>query len=363
MPAVSVLMAVYNGERHLNAAIDSILAQTFTDFECVIVDDGSTDRSRAIVEGYADPRIRLIPLKRNEGLSRALNAGLGAVRSPLVARQDADDLAEPTRLARQVAVMREQPDLAILGSQAVAMHEDGTPSGVVWRPVATESILWYSLFDNPFAHTSMMFRTTVIRDELGGFNPKYDPFSQDYALWCDVLARHPFANLPDRLVRYRVHGGSIIGALDEADDEADYRRRFGAIVREIIGRHARRLMQDDDISDADVELLAGFVLGLDADDVERFLALFERLLASFVSRHPGARDSADFRDTLARQFDALAFRIRPWSRRAARGVYAHAVRAHPELRAHLSWARAAALAVFGKEGRGRLSAFRRRFAG
>src|ERR1044071_3222306 len=116
MPAVSVLMAVYNGERHLQAAIDSILAQTFTDFALVIVDDGSTDGSRAIVAGCDDPRIRLIALERNGGLSAALNAGLAAIESPLVARQDADDLSEPDRLARQMAVMRERPDLAILGS-------------------------------------------------------------------------------------------------------------------------------------------------------------------------------------------------------------------------------------------------------
>jgi len=362
MPAVSVLMAVYNGERHLAAAIDSILAQTFRDFELVIVDDGSTDGSRAIAESYRDPRVRLVALERNQGLSYALNEGLRAAASPLVARQDADDLSEPHRLATQIDVMSARPDLAILGSQATALHEDGTTAGVVWRPVETSSILWYSLFDNPFAHTSMVFRTSVIRDELGGFNARYDPFSQDYALWCEVLHRYPFANLPDRLVRYRVHGSSIIGSLDRREDD-DYRQRFERIVHEIIGGHARRLMNGLTISDDEVELLASFVLGLDDQAIERFLTLFERLLDTFVQHHPGATSSEDFLDTLARQFDALAFRITPWSRRSARTMYTHALRRHPALRGHLSWGRALALAVLGKEGRGRLSELRRRLPG
>src|ERR1044071_3871799 len=105
-------MAVYNGERHLAAAIDSILAQTFRDFELVIVDDGSTDGSRAIVEAYRDPRVRLVALERNQGLSHALNEGLRAAASPIVARQDADDLSEPHRLATQIDVMSARPDLA-----------------------------------------------------------------------------------------------------------------------------------------------------------------------------------------------------------------------------------------------------------
>jgi glycosyltransferase involved in cell wall biosynthesis len=307
MPAVSVLMAVYNGERHLAPAIDSILAQTFTDFELIVVDDGSIDGSRTIVEQYGDARIRLLALDRNQGLSHALNAGLRAADSPLVARQDADDLSEPHRLATQVEALRQRPELAILGSQAVAMHEDGTTAGVVWRPVAPAGILWYSLFDNPFAHTSMMFRTAVVRDALGGFNARYDPFSQDYALWCDVIERHAFANLPDRLVRYRVHGGSIIGSLDRPEDDA-YRQRFAAIVREIIGSHARRLMTGTAISDEEVDLLASFVLGLHEEHIDRFLALFERLLAAFLRRRKEMQE-LDAAYVKARETDKIIPRL------------------------------------------------------
>ncbi|MGQ0736170.1 MAG: glycosyltransferase [Acidobacteriota bacterium] len=360
MPAVSVLMAVYNGERHLAAAIDSILAQTHRDFEFIVVDDGSTDGSRAIVERAKDPRIRLIALGRNVGLSAALNEGLAAATSPLVARQDADDLSEPRRLEHQLAVMTARPEVALLGTRATALNEDGTRAGLVWRPTGVASIRWYSLFDNPFAHTSVMFRTRVVRDELGGFDARHDPFSQDYGVWCRVIARHAFANLPDALVRYRVHGASIIGALDAAVQDGQYRERFEAIVREIIARHATTMLPRATLTPDEVRLMAGLVLGLPASSLGAFLQLFERLLAAFLEDEPAALAQEDFRETLARQFDAVAFRVAPATRRSARTVYSHALRHHPRLAGHVSWPRALALMILGKQGRGALSHWRRR---
>jgi glycosyltransferase involved in cell wall biosynthesis len=357
MPAVSVLMPVFNGERHLAAAIDSILAQTFPDFELVVVDDGSTDGSRAIVARYGDPRVRLIALEQNAGLSHALNRGLEAVSAALVARQDADDLAEPQRLERQVAAMRDQPDVALLGSRAIAIDEDGRGTGTVWRPASPASVLWYSLVDNPFIHTAMMFRTAAVRHE-GGFDPCYDPFSQDWALWCRVMARHRYANLPDTLVRYRVRASSITGSLAEPSAGDPYRERFAGIVHEIVGDQAGRIFGDE-ISPVDRRLLAGFVLGLAPADLNRFLSLFERLLGRFLRQHSGAPDD-DFSQTLARQFDALAYRISPPSRRAAARVYTHAIRRHPQLFAHVPWARAAGLVMAGKAGRDSVGAWMRR---
>src|SRR5688572_21702961 len=130
MPDVTVLMAVYNGERHVRAAIESVLSQTHRNFEFLIVDDGSTDRSAEIVSSCRDSRVRLVTMDRNAGLSTALNEGLRLAQAPLVARQDADDLSEPDRLERQLAVMAGRPDVALVGSQAVVIAEDGTPTGV-----------------------------------------------------------------------------------------------------------------------------------------------------------------------------------------------------------------------------------------
>jgi glycosyltransferase involved in cell wall biosynthesis len=359
MPSVSVLMAVYNGERHLASAIDSILAQTHHDFEFIIVDDGSTDRSANIVRRYTDPRIRLIALGQNAGLSAALNAGLQTVTSPMVARHDADDRSEPTRLARQLTAMRARPSLALLGSRATVINERGASTGTVWRPIGARSIRWYGLFDNPFAHTSVMFKTSVVRDDLGGYDASFDPFSQDWALWCRLMERHDVDNLQDRLVRYRVVPSSIIGALDGKDEEHRYRQRFGEIIRQIVSRNAPRTLGDGVMDEAGALALADFVLGVDEAQVPGFLALFERVLTAFRARHPEACDSPDFLDTLAHQFDAIAYRTIPPTRRSAVAVYRHALVRHPQLARHLSWSRALSLAILGKRGRGQLAELRR----
>ena len=115
-PTVTVLLSVYNGERYLRESIESILNQTFTDFEFLIINDGSTDDSRRIISSYDDPRIQLIDNEQNIGLSQSLNKGLKLARGTYIARQDADDISEPERLAKQVSYMDRNPHIALLGS-------------------------------------------------------------------------------------------------------------------------------------------------------------------------------------------------------------------------------------------------------
>ena len=351
-------MPVYNAARYVRAAVDSILAQTYRDFEFLIVDDGSTDGSREILGSYTDPRMRIVPMARNVGLSNALNAGLSEVRTPYVARQDADDVSEPQRLERQVMAVGAQPQLAVLGTRGRAITERGTPYRNVWRPLTLESIRWYALFDNPFIHTSVVFKTAVVRDEAGGFNSSLDPFSQDWSVWCRVMERHPVANLADPLVRYRVLPSSIIGALGNAQDAA-YHERFARIVREIVADNATRTLRAGAMTTDETLLMSRFVLGLEHGDIGRFLELFERVLRLFHSQYPGAEAAADFRRTLAQQFDALAVRVTPGSRRAALRIYAHALSHHPGIATELPWTRAMALMTLGHEGRRRLSDWRR----
>jgi glycosyltransferase involved in cell wall biosynthesis len=358
MPDVTVLMAVYNGERHVRHAIESILSQTHRDFEFVIVDDGSTDRTAELVSSYRDSRVRLVTMNRNVGLSTALNEGLRLAQAPLVARQDVDDLSEPERLARQLAAMAARPDLALLGTQGVDIDEDGVPTGTVRRCTEPGSIRWFSIFDNPFIHTSVMFRTDVAR-ALGGFDPAYDPFLQDYDLWCRMMETHAVANLPDTLVRYRVSDTSIIGSLDTAGPGSEYRRRFERIIRELTARQTRRVLGSDALSDAEEPLTAGFLLGLERASIGAFLSLFERLLSRYRERYPDCA-SADFRWTLARQFDALAFRVRPPTRESVLAIYFHVLRHHPAVTASVSWPRILPALLLGKTGRDRLARWKRR---
>jgi glycosyltransferase involved in cell wall biosynthesis len=346
-PDVSVVMAVYNGERHLAAAIDSILAQTHRNFELIVVDDGSTDRSFEIASSKADARVRIVRLAPNRGLSAALNEGVRAAAAPLTARQDADDLAEPSRLARQIAFMGAHPAVALLGTQAMAIAEDGHATGVVRRPVGRDSIRWFSVFDNPFIHTSVMFRTAVVL-AAGGYDAAYDPFSQDYDLWCRIAQHHDVANLEEALVRYRVSDTSIIGAV--GDHPSDYSRRFDTVVRELTTRQVGRLFGEDAVSDTEADLLAAPVRGIPPDRMAAFLRLFERLLARFQRTDSGG----DFNWTLARQFDAVAFRVRPSSRAAVARIYLHIARRHPEILGQVSWTRTLSLLALGRTGRDRL---------
>ncbi len=155
-------MSVYNGEKYLREAIDSILGQTFKDFEFLIIDDGSTDSSVEIIRSYADPRIRLIQNEENIGLSRSLNKGLKLARGEYIARMDADDISLPRRLAAQVGLLDKQPDIGLVGTSIQLIDCDGERMHVHRVPTTHAQILWALCFTTPLAHPSVVFRKVII---------------------------------------------------------------------------------------------------------------------------------------------------------------------------------------------------------
>ncbi len=209
-PRVTVLMAVYNGSAYLRQSVESILAQSFRDFEFLIINDGSIDDSRAILASYDDSRICIIENSTNMGLTKSLNRGLANARGGLIARQDADDVSDPTRLEKQVAFMDAHVAVALLGAQARYINEQGAPrnSRLWWKATTPESMRFQFLFDSPFVHTSVMFRRAVIWDTLGGYNETYR-MSQDFELWSRLLESHEARNLPDILVNQRSHSAAM----------------------------------------------------------------------------------------------------------------------------------------------------------
>lgn len=357
-PLVTVLMPVFNAAAHLRAAIDSILGQTHKEFEFLIVDDGSTDRSAEIVASYHDARLRVERFERNRGLSAALNHGLHVASAPLVARQDADDVSNSSRLAAQLECFRRDTALVIVGSQARSIDERGAVIGHVNRPIEPASIDWYALVDNPFIHTAVMYRRSVALD-CGGYDAAFDPYSQDYALWWRMIQRGAARNLRDRLVDYRVSPDSIIGRV-EAGADATYRTRFEAVVTELVTRHAVEAFASRGLIVEDAQLLAGFVIGVDQAALDRFLEVFGRILSWYEAAHPKITANADFRATLARQYDAIAYRLRPPSRRHAARVYASALALHPALARAFSWPRLVSTVALGAHGRARLAHVARR---
>jgi glycosyltransferase involved in cell wall biosynthesis len=218
-PAVTVLMAVHNAERYLREAVESILEQSFRDFELVVVDDGSTDGSRAILDTYEDTRLRVLSSSENHGLTISLNRGLREARGTYVARQDADDISEATRLERQVAFLDDNPKIALLGTAYHRIDENGRRTGERTVPVDTESARWRLLFLNAFPHTSVMVRRAVLL-EVGPYDERYR-YAQDYELWSRIAALHDVAGLEDFLVSYRSSSTSMTATYQGAHAEAE----------------------------------------------------------------------------------------------------------------------------------------------
>lgn len=207
-PRVSVLMSVYNGDQYLEDAIESILNQTFTDFEFIIVDDGSLDSSPSLLARYQqrDPRVLIHRLDRNRVLSAVLNFGINLARGEYIARMDADDISLPNRLQEQVAFMDAHPEVGVCGTWVELIGEF---AGQVWKsPKQHDAICARLIFCNNIAHPSVMLRLSVM--QLYGL--KYDEsiaYGQDYDLWSRALPFVKFAIIDAILLQYRLHASSI----------------------------------------------------------------------------------------------------------------------------------------------------------
>lgn len=209
MPRVSVVLPVRNGMAHLPLAVESILGQTFRDFEFIIVDDASTDDTAAYLDGLLDARVRVIRNEQSVGVARSLNKAIATARGEYIARQDADDVSLPERLEAQASYLDCHPQIAVLGSPATIINGDGDAIGAWHVPFADIDIQWRLLFDNCIIHPSVMIRGSVLR-ACGGY-PEEAEFSlaEDYELWFRIGRGHGFANLQQRLINFRIHRGSV----------------------------------------------------------------------------------------------------------------------------------------------------------
>ncbi|NUN65843.1 glycosyltransferase [Pseudanabaena biceps] len=216
MPKVTVLMPVYNGDKYINEAIDSILNQTFTDFELLIIDDGSTDKSLEIIKSYPDPRIRLIRNLVNLGISKSLNIGLAESLGDYVARMDSDDISLPNRLQKQIEFLNQNPDVIVLGSYIEFIDTHGNKlenlDYLSKYPLSHKAIIYAMLYCNPLAHPSVAFKRLEVL-KLGGYRvlKEWESVStEDYDLWLRLASQnYKFANLSDRLIKYRIHSDSL----------------------------------------------------------------------------------------------------------------------------------------------------------
>ncbi len=209
MPEISVIMAAYNGLPYIETSVRSILAQTFQDIELIVVNDASTDGTADALHAIPDPRLRIIDLTQNGGQTAALNIGLRAATAPLLARQDADDISKPERLASQRDFFAAHPDYWLLGTAADIIDEDGQMTGLMAHPTDDAGMrAAFTAGDNTMYHGSVMFRREVL-DHVGYYREGFRT-SQDFDYWLRIAEHAKLGNLPaPPLYQYRLHAGQM----------------------------------------------------------------------------------------------------------------------------------------------------------
>jgi len=279
VPYVSVLLAVHNDADFLAEAVESVLRQTMTDLELLVVDDASTDETAVILSGVSDPRLRVLRNERRLGLAASLNLGIGAAGGRYLARLDADDVALPRRLEYQLARIAEPDQPAILGSAVLDIDRTGEPGTLHRNPSGPRGIRWHALFGSPFFHPTVV----IDRERVEPSWLRYDPSfleSEDYDLWTRLLLSLDGANLTQPLVLKRVHGGQA--SVRRGELQSSFQRQVA--LREI-ARVA------SDLTAEEAELAWRF--GTGRADGEEAASAYLVLLEEFERHHGIDREARD----------------------------------------------------------------------
>lgn len=225
-PKVSVLMSVYNSMLYLEQSVQSILDQTFRDFEFIIINDGSTDGTQKILETFADPRIQIVT-QPNTGLTKALNRGLKLCRGEFMARMDADDISMPERLERQLVFLNKHPEVGMVGTAHIEIDAKGEV--LLKKPCLLEDNQLRKILIkyNPFCHTSVMIRRSILQ-KIGPYDESFS-YAQDYELWFRVARHHKLANLPQFLIKRRIYHENISFTFESHQLECAIRARIKEI--------------------------------------------------------------------------------------------------------------------------------------
>ena len=271
-PAISVIMSVYNGERYLRQAISSILAQSFRDFEFIIVNDGSRDKTAEILNEFEvmDSRIKIFH-QDNQGLVFSLNRGIQVAKGSFVARMDADDISHPERLSLQMRRFAGEPSILLLGSAYT--YIDGAGRKIKSQSVALDNdSLQRSMIKqgNPFCHSSVMIRASALQS-VGGYRSLVGKYAQDYDLWLRLSEFGEVENLNAELIEYRVHCGQV--SIKNVREQ----RRAAEIYRELALQ--RRSNHPEDIQRAKQQLAKHWQIlkKRTSNDYLHWSALFEAM--------------------------------------------------------------------------------------
>ncbi len=205
-PVISVVMPVYNSGVYVAEAINSILSQEFVDFELIIINDGSIDNSEDIIHSFKDERIVYLSNVENQGIVFSLNAGIAVAKGEYIARMDADDIAKPQRLRKQYEFMTNNTAIALCGTFADAINEEGVFMHKVMPPTNNKEIKINQLFCNSFIHPSVILKSAILKDYK--YSREYE-FAEDFFLFSRIAINHAVANIDESLILYREHSQNI----------------------------------------------------------------------------------------------------------------------------------------------------------
>lgn len=316
-PKVSVVMPVFNAEAYLAKAIRSILEQSYRDFELLMINDGSSDKSAEIMSSFKDPRIRIITNEYNTGLREVLNQGVRESHGTYIARMDSDDIARGDRLSKQVAFLDTHPDFIMVGTQAEIINENDKATGIAWKEsIASEEMPSALLFHNRFVHPSILVRKNALPPEP--FRAELTP-AEDYDLWLRLSKAGKLWNLPQILLYYRQHGKNI--SLEKSQEKNSALDRIAREQLNILGINA----SGEEI------LIHRTNYGYKGDNLEKFLEAREQWLRRLIDANNTSKqfDSDIFKKVVARQW------LISCAANTGRGVNVWKKFWRSELRAHL----------------------------
>jgi len=312
-PAISVLMPVRDGERFLAEAVESVLAQTFHDLELVVVDDGSTDSTPRMLERIAerDPRLVVHRQRPGRNLAETLNTAAEISRAPLLARLDADDVALPDRLRLQADFLAANPEVALLGGQALVIDEVGHEFGRAEYPTHDEELREALRTGNPFVHPAVLIRREAF-EAVGGYRLDFD-YAEDLDLWLRIAVGRGIANLPDALIRYRIHGGQQ--SVNKEAEQAVFALAARASAR------ARAVGEADPFADAVIDEALLLSQGISPEEISEAVVAATTWIGRTTAR-------AGYRNDARRLFDAALARARSESGSPALVASVHRSMAH-----------------------------------
>ena len=243
MPKISVIMPAYNAEKYLREAMESILEQTFRDFELIVINDCSRDATESIILSYEDSRIVYLKNEKNLGVAGTLNRGLQVARGEYIARMDADDKSVPHRFEAQLAYLEAHPQMVMCGSKVTIFSEEGLGK-VCHYPTEDAQIRTNLLFGSPFAHPSVMIRRQALLDHDLRYEEAFEKV-EDYRLWTRLAEVGQLKNLEESLLFYRKHPGQVCATSSEVQYEGKLRLAKELLPRVGISREQdRQLMVD-----------------------------------------------------------------------------------------------------------------------